>query len=257
MNSENRTKLDERVRTAAELALAREGYVSAIDVLMGIGWLDHSHFKRWQWAAVPYLEAGIQTNLARVSEAMRLLRSWATQKGLRPSETAYLSRTPARSELRFSKSGADEIERAYRTHWVSPELSDRKRDRLERETSKPPELVVIQPHNDWTCHRCAGTGVLLIMEPPGPACMKCAGLDDLEFLPAGDAGLSRRAKAGSSRYAVVVRFARARKRYERQGLLVEPDALRSAREKTADGPTPGRPGLRFIGPRSSRRPRPE
>ena len=59
----------------------------------------------------------------------------------------------------------------------------------------------------------------------GPACLRCAGLDDLEFLPRGDALLSRRVKAKSPRCAVVVRFSRARRRYERQGLLVDPLVL--------------------------------
>ena len=67
-----------------------------------------------------------------------------------------------------------------------------------------------------------------MMEDPGPACLRCVGLDDLEYLPAGDALLTRRAKAESARYAVVVRFSRARGRYERQGLLVEPRALADA-----------------------------
>jgi hypothetical protein len=64
-----------------------------------------------------------------------------------------------------------------------------------------------------------------MMENPGPACLRCVGLNDLEFLPAGDALLSRRVKAKSTRWAVVVRFSRSRRRYERQGLLVEPLAL--------------------------------
>ena len=67
-----------------------------------------------------------------------------------------------------------------------------------------------------------------MMEQPGPACLRCVGLDDLEFLPAGDARLTRRAKAKSARFAVVVRFARSRRRYERQGLLVERQALADA-----------------------------
>jgi hypothetical protein len=48
------------------------------------------------------------------------------------------------------------------------------------------------------------------------------------FLPAGDAALSRRARQASRLSAVVVRFSRTRKRYERQGLLVEEAALESA-----------------------------
>jgi hypothetical protein len=53
-------------------------------------------------------------------------------------------------------------------------------------------------------------------------------LASLEFLLAGDAALSRRAKSARV-YAVVVRFSRSRKRYERQDLLVQPQALRKDR----------------------------
>ena len=102
--------------------------------------------------------------------------------------------------------------------------------------SRAPDLVVIQPLNrEWKCHRCGKTGDLLMMENPGPACLDCVGLNDLEFLPAGDALLSRRAKAKSARYAVVVRFSRTRRRYERQGLLVEPLALAAARGVSSIG----------------------
>ena len=155
-----------------------------------------------------------------------MLRSWAASKGLTPSETHYVARTPSRQTLRFSNSGDPTIEKLYRTHWISGELSEKKRARLEEKVSRAPELVVIQPVNDtWKCHQCGGTGDLLIMENPGPACLRCAGLDDLEFLSAGDALLTRRVKANSARYAVVVRFSKSRRRYERQGLLVEPRAL--------------------------------
>jgi len=58
--------------------------------------------------------------------------------------------------------------------------------------------------------------------------LRCVGLDDLEFLPAGDALLTRRVKAKRARSAVVVRFSRSRRRHERQGLLVEPQALTDA-----------------------------
>jgi len=226
MDPHNRQKLDDRVRRAAETALAARKYVSPVDVLVGIGWLDPGALKRWQQGQVAYLEEVVQTNLPRISEAMRLFRSWAAAKGLGPSETAYIARTPARPTLRFSKSGDPTIEKLYRTHWISGDFPQKKQERLMERASRAPELVVIQPLNDnWKCHRCGSTGDFLIMEGPGPACPRCTGLDGLEFLPAGDALLTRRTKAISARYAVVVRFSRRRRRYERQGLLVEPRAL--------------------------------
>jgi hypothetical protein len=236
MNSKNRQHLADRVTRAAEALLAAQGYVAPLDVLLGIGWLDPHSEKRWRLGQIDFLERAIQTNLPRISEAMKLFRSWAEGRGLLASETAYVARTPQRPTLRFSRSGDPTIERLNRTHWVSPELSERKRERLTEKASKPPELVVIQPLNsEWACHRCGGRGDgLLIMEPPGPACLRCAGLDDLEFLPSGDARLTRHAKANSARFAVVVRFSRTRKRYERQGLLVEPQALAAAQGEVAE-----------------------
>ena len=89
-------------------------------------------------------------------------------------------------------------------------------------------MVVIEPLNPWTCMGCGGSGSLLFMEDAGPLCMGCADLDHLIFLPAGDAALSRRARKASRLAAVVVRFSRSRKRYERQGILVEEAALEQA-----------------------------
>jgi hypothetical protein len=230
MHRQNPKKLDDRVVTAAEAALAAQKYASPIDVLVGIGWLDPGAVKRWRQGQVGHLEEAVQTNPPRISEAMTLFRSWAHAKGLVPSETAYV--TASRQPLRFSKSGDPTVEKLYRTHWVSGELSEKERERLAEKAGRAPELVVIIPLNDsWTCHRCGGTGDLLIMENPGPACLRCAGLDDLEFLPAGDALLTRRAKAKSPRHAVVVRFSRTRGRYERQGLMLEPQALAAARRE--------------------------
>ena len=62
-------------------------------------------------------------------------------------------------------------------------------------------------------------------------CLDCADLDHLVFLPAGDAALTRRARKGSGLSAVVVRWSRARRRYERQGVLVEEAALTQAEQQ--------------------------
>lgn len=62
----------------------------------------------------------------------------------------------------------------------------------------------------------------------GALCLSCADLDHLVFLPAGDAALTRRARRHTTLCAVVLKWSRARKRYERQGLLVEEAALGQA-----------------------------
>jgi hypothetical protein len=220
--------LERRVVQAAEAVLAQRRVVSAVEVLVGMRWLTPAALARWQQGRVEDLESVVQVNLHKLSAAMAVLRRWARDQGLRPSETAYLARTRDRRPLRFSRSGEDGIERAYRTHWVSPELSDAKRQRMAERQGRPPELVVISPLNEWTCTTCSGGGELLIMEGPGPVCLVCADMDHLIFLPTGHAALTRRAKRASGLSAVVVRFSRARRRYERQGVLVEEAALVAA-----------------------------
>jgi hypothetical protein len=61
--------------------------------------------------------------------------------------------------------------------------------------------------------------------------LSCADLGHLVFLERGDAALTRRATRLSTLHAVVVRFSRTRKRYERQGVLVEEAALARAEQE--------------------------
>jgi hypothetical protein len=229
MARKDRGTLAERIAGAAEAALAAQDYVCCIDVMERIGWLYPGAARDWRVRRFECLEDAVQSNPSRISEAMRLFQTWAEAKGLIANETQYMARTPRRDVLRFSRGGDAAVERLYRTHWISPGLAENQRARLTEKASRAPDLVVIQPLNDWTCRRCGGSGDLLIMEAAGPACLRCVGLDDLEFLPGGNALLTRRAKAKSVRHAVVVRFSKSRRRYERQGLLVEPQPLAEVR----------------------------
>jgi hypothetical protein len=56
-------------------------------------------------------------------------------------------------------------------------------------------------------------------------------LDQLVYLGRGDATLTRRASKYSTLRGVVVSFSKARKRYERQGILVEESALQKAEQE--------------------------
>ena len=77
---------------------------------------------------------------------------------------------------------------------------------------------------------------IVLVEDKGALCLACADLDHLLFLPAGDAALTRRSRKYSTLCAVVLKWSRARRRYERQGLLVEAKALER-----------GYPGLKIPG----------
>jgi len=95
-------------------------------------------------------------------------------------------------------------------------------------SSTPEDIVVFWIVRDSACAECGdalGKGRFLRMEAGRPLCLVCADLAHLVFLERGDAALTRRATRYSTLRAVVVRFSRTRKRYERQGILVEEEAL--------------------------------
>lgn len=95
-------------------------------------------------------------------------------------------------------------------------------------------IVVFSIVKDSSCSECGAElskGSFLKMEKGKPLCMECADLDHLVFLPRGDTALTRRSREHSRLSAVVVRFSRTRGRYERQGLLVEPNALERAEKE--------------------------
>ena len=142
--SRNRIDIERRVARVAEAALAERKFVSAIEVLVGMGWLEPRRVDAWRQGRVDCLERVVGANLGKISTAMRAFRRWAQARGLKPSETVYLTRTRDRRRLRFSVSGDPEIERSYRTHWVSPELSERKRARIAEHQIRPAEIARAQ-----------------------------------------------------------------------------------------------------------------
>jgi hypothetical protein len=102
-------------------------------------------------------------------------------------------------------------------------------------THKEDELKVFISHRDSTCGECneqLGTkSWITLTREKGALCLACADLDHLIFLPSGDAALTIRSKKYSTLSAVVLKWSRARKRYERQGLLVESNALEKAEQE--------------------------
>ncbi len=101
------------------------------------------------------------------------------------------------------------------------------------------ELKIFISGRDSRCDECGeqlGRGAWIqLQEDKGAVCLECADLDHLAFLPSGDAALTRRSRKHSKLSAVVLKWSKARKRYERQGLLVENDAIdRAVKECKAD-----------------------
>ena len=103
----------------------------------------------------------------------------------------------------------------------------------QRDRKQKNELKVFISSRESRCDECGenlgrGAWILLEGDGKGAACLSCADLDHLVFLPSGDTALTRRSRKYSKLAAIVLKWSRARKRYERQGLLVENAAVELA-----------------------------
>ena len=212
-------RIETRVSRIAEATLAEQQFVTPIDVLIGLGWLAQPNVDRWQAGRISSLDRCIQVDSVKILAAIDALRDWAQNQSLKAWETDY-------HELRFTADGVAAIEGAMSTRWAAaaspgPEIAP----------PRPRELIVVSPHNDWICISCDESGDLLVKANAGTLCLDCADLGHLVFLPSGDAALTRRAKKASRLSAVVVRWSKRRKRYERQGILAENDAIEQAAQQ--------------------------
>jgi hypothetical protein len=217
-------RIETRVARIAEALLAERRSVRPIDVIVGLGWLAQPNVDRWVQGRVLSIDRCIGVDSDKVMAAIAALQHWAEGRGLTPSEVDY-------QDLQFTADADAHAESAYRTQWGSTEVAEPIVERPPR----PRGITVISPHNAWECASCGDTGDLLLKDKAGPVCLDCADLGHLEFLPSGDAALSRRARKASRLCAVVVRWSTRRNRYERQGILAEPAAIeQAARECLSD-----------------------
>ena len=244
MNDQIHSKLQQRVVQAAAAVMRREGRVGLLDLFQEMRLLPPGHYENWRKGHEGYraLLPWIQVGPAKLRQTIDYFREWANQAGCLAIEAAYTRRGPRGLEpLVVTEDGNLEAEQFYRTYYVPGDLTAKKLAKLTAKLKAPPELVVFEKVGEdgkcSECHTDLFPGDFLLLERGQPLCLTCADLDHLVFLPAGDTALTRRARQHSPLSAVVVRYSRARNRYERQGLLVTEAAVMKAEEQcVADAP---------------------
>ena len=227
--------LRERVRRAAEAVLETNGAVGPLELFCQMQLLQTVHLKNWQNGReyCQTLEQWIQGSPEKRQKSLQYFLEWVQEKGLQPITASYIRSGPRKSEpLQVTNSGDPEEEQFFRTHYAPSNLSPPREKRLKEKLNKAPEIVVfLLTGEDTHCSECGAEIVSngpFCLEKEVPLCLSCADLDHLEFLPSGDATLTRRARKCSPLAAVVVRFNRRRKRFERQGILVTAEAIAQA-----------------------------
>jgi hypothetical protein len=118
----DRKELHKKATLVTGLLLKEKGYISFVDVFMMLGYLDPKDYEDWRRKRVPYLEKVIKVNLGQINFVMEAIRQNSLNGKLKPSWTSYESwgKGP-KIDLRFSKTGEENIESLYATHFVKTE----------------------------------------------------------------------------------------------------------------------------------------
>jgi hypothetical protein len=117
--NEHDKELRGKVHSAMYTLIRDKGFASPAEVLMAVGVLSKADYENWRFGRIDYLERVCKVNLRKLSVISREIRAYARQHDLKPSWTDYRKWGKGENtRLRFSKSGDEQIERLYATHYV-------------------------------------------------------------------------------------------------------------------------------------------
>ncbi len=120
----NNNEIMGKVHNSMCQQIQKIGIATPVQVLLDLGILSEEDYERWRFGKVDYLERVCKVNLSKLSFIMREIRSYATKNNLKFSWTFYKQwgqkKSPHAKQLRFSKSGGEDIEKAYATHYLNP-----------------------------------------------------------------------------------------------------------------------------------------
>jgi hypothetical protein len=119
----NRQELQKKVRHTVQQLIWEKGYASPLDLFLKMEMVSPKLVEEWRLGRIPYLERVLHGNLGQFSFIMKEFRKTAREINLKESYTAYMSwGKGSKRPLRFSKSGNDQVERHYSTHYVSSQV---------------------------------------------------------------------------------------------------------------------------------------
>ena len=115
----NRKDLHKKLSILTSELLHEKGYISFVDVFIKLGYLDVKDYELWRMKKIPYLEKAIKINLGKINFIMKTVQKNSLNGKLKSSWTGYKSWGKGKKIfLRFSKSGEENIEKWYATHFV-------------------------------------------------------------------------------------------------------------------------------------------
>ncbi len=117
-----------RVVRAVANILARSDVVAPVDVLLEMGNLTPKNHEAWSRGHVPSLERVVAGSLSKANRILRLIGFHVHDLNMLPRRTVYHQWGQGHNRvLRFSKSGNQNVEEAYATHYVWNQSQEKKR----------------------------------------------------------------------------------------------------------------------------------
>jgi len=121
----NRNEIQNKVKQICNELIYKQGYISSIDVLNELFYLTDDNIKDWRFGKIPYLEKVCNANLASLSFVNKTIRQIANDLKLKNSLTVYMKHGKGeKTRLQFSKTGDDNIEKLYATHYLDTNRID-------------------------------------------------------------------------------------------------------------------------------------
>lgn len=85
----NNSELDKKINSIAYEIVNQKGYISSIDILIGLGYLSQTDYENWRKGKIEYLEKACQVNLGKLTAINRIIRQVSVKMKLEPSWTVY------------------------------------------------------------------------------------------------------------------------------------------------------------------------
>src|SRR6266702_7086594 len=119
VNTYRQDKYYPRVVRAVAKILSRSDVVAPVEVLMEMGNVTQKNHEAWYRGHVPYLERVFAGSLSKANRILRLIGFHVHDLNMLPRRTVYHQSGQGTNRLfRFSKSGHQDVEKAYATHYV-------------------------------------------------------------------------------------------------------------------------------------------
>ena len=115
----NNIELEKNIKRLVHSYRYIKGYVCSVDILIGLDYLSKKDYEDWRFGRVEYLEKVCKLNLSKLTFINMIIQKHANELKLEKSWTGYNQYGKGvKKKLRFSKTGKNDIEDIYATHYV-------------------------------------------------------------------------------------------------------------------------------------------